>query len=77
MPLRFDVDYGDPGIAWDPLVDEVFGELTSGFLEMPKGEGFVDYPTFERGYRELRPRPRRRPHRSPAPPREVDYCFKC
>ena len=56
MPSRFDVDYGDPGIAWDPLVDEVFGELTSGFLEMPKGEGFVDYPTFERGYRELRRR---------------------
>ena len=38
MPLRF--DYDDPDIAWEPLVDEVFGELTSSFLEMPKGEGF-------------------------------------
>lgn len=54
MPLRFEIDYRDPKIAWDPLVDEVFGELTSSFLEMPKGEGFIDYPTFERGYQTLK-----------------------
>ena len=54
MPLRFDIDYDDPDIAWEPLVDEVFGELTSSFLEMPKGEGFIDYPTFEKGYQELK-----------------------
>ena len=54
MPLRFDADYNDPDIAWDPLVDEVFGELTSSFLEMPKGEGFIDYPTFEKGYQALK-----------------------
>lgn len=53
MPLRFETDYRDPTIAWEPLVDEVFGELTSSFLEMPKGEGFIDYPTFEKGYRTL------------------------
>ena len=56
MPLRFDVDYTDPGIAWEPLVDEVFGELTSSFLEMPRGEGFIDYPTFEKGYQALKRR---------------------
>lgn len=56
MPLRFDTDYDDPGIAWEPLVDEVFGELTSSFLEMPKGEGFIDYPTFEKGYQALKRR---------------------
>lgn len=54
MPLRFDIDYRDPDIAWEPLVDEVFGELTSSFLEMPKGEGFIDYPTFEKGYQALK-----------------------
>ena len=32
MPLRFDIDYNDPDIAWEPLVDEAFGELTSSFL---------------------------------------------
>lgn len=54
MPLRFEIDYRDPAIAWEPLVDEVFSELTSSFLEMPKGEGFIDYPTFEAGYQTLK-----------------------
>ncbi|RME90373.1 MAG: hypothetical protein D6766_13340 [Verrucomicrobia bacterium] len=54
MPSRFDVDYRDPNIAWDVLIDEVFGELTSSFLEMPKGEGFIDYQTFEKGYQALK-----------------------
>jgi hypothetical protein len=54
MPLRFDIDYRAPNIAWEPLVDEVFEELTSSFLEMPKGEGFIDYPTFEKGYQCLK-----------------------
>lgn len=54
MPLRFEIDYRDTNIAWEPLVDEVFGELKSSFIEMPKGEGFIDYPTFEKGYRALK-----------------------
>jgi hypothetical protein len=54
MPLRFDVDYNDPALAFEPLVDEVFGELQSNFLEMPRGEGFTDYATFEKGYQELK-----------------------
>lgn len=54
MPLRFEANYADPALNWDPLIDEVFGELTSRFLEMPKGEGFIDYPTFESGYQVLK-----------------------
>lgn len=54
MPLRFEANYNDANITWEPLVDEVFGELTSSFLEMPKGEGFIDYPTFEKGYQTLK-----------------------
>jgi len=54
MPLRFDIDYKDSLIAWEPLVDEVFSELKSSFIEMPKGEGFIDYPTFEHGYQALK-----------------------
>ncbi len=54
MPLRFEIDYGDANVTWEPLIDEVFGELTSSFLEMPKGEGFIDYPTFETGYQTLK-----------------------
>lgn len=56
MPLRFEIDYKDPTIVWEPLVDEVFGELKSSFIEMPKGEGFIDYPTFEKGYQALKRR---------------------
>lgn len=54
MPLRFDLDYSNPDLKFDPLVDEVFGELQSSFLEMPRGEGFTDYATFEKGYQALK-----------------------
>lgn len=54
MPSRFDIDYRSVGIAWEPLVDEVFSELRSSFIELPKGQGFIDYPTFEKGYQTLK-----------------------
>lgn len=54
MPLRFEADYADPSLSFDALVDEVFGELQSSFLEMPRGEGFTDYATFEKGYQALK-----------------------
>ncbi len=54
MPLRFEADYADPSLSFDALVDEVFGELQSSFLEMPKGDGFTDYATFEKGYQALK-----------------------
>jgi hypothetical protein len=54
MPLRFEADYGDPALLFDPLVDEVFAELKSTFIEMPRGDGFIDYATFERGYQALK-----------------------
>ena len=54
MPQRFDVDYRDPLLSFDPLIDEVFDELHSTFIEMPRGDGFTDYPTFETGYQELK-----------------------
>jgi len=27
MPMRFEANYGDPDLAFDPLVDEVFADL--------------------------------------------------
>lgn len=54
MPSRFEANYTDPAVALDPLIDEVFSELKSSFVEMPRGDGFIDYPTFERGYQELK-----------------------
>ena len=54
MPLRFEADFSAPGIDFNPYIDEVFTELTSSFLTMPRGKGFLDYPTFESGYEILK-----------------------
>lgn len=54
MPLRFEADYNDPELPFDSLVEEVFDELQSDFLEMPLGVGFTDYATFEKGYQALK-----------------------
>ena len=54
MPSRFETDFADPQLSYDPFIDEVFSELKSAFLVMPKGEGFVDYATFEAGYEALK-----------------------
>ena len=54
MPARFDADYRDPQLDFEPLVAEVFDELQSNFLEMPRGPGFTDYATWERGYQVLK-----------------------
>jgi hypothetical protein len=54
MSLRFNADYANPSLDFEPLIDEVFGELKSSFLEMSKGDGFVEYPTFETGYQTLK-----------------------
>lgn len=54
MPSRFDANYSDPSLDIDPFIDEVFSELKSGFLELPKGQGFIEYPIFESGYQILK-----------------------
>lgn len=54
MPSRFDADFSDPNLNVEPFIDEVFGELKSGFLALPRGEGFVTYSTFEAGYQALK-----------------------
>ncbi|MBJ7532725.1 hypothetical protein JDN40_01125, partial [Rhodomicrobium vannielii ATCC 17100] len=38
----------------DPFIDEVFSELKSDFLELPKGQGFVEYRVFETGFQTLK-----------------------
>lgn len=54
MPSRFNANYSDPSLDLDPFIDEVLGELKSGFLELPKGQGFVEYAVFESGYEALK-----------------------
>ncbi len=54
MPFPFEVDFDEVQSNLDGYVDAVFGCLESEFLVMPKGEGFVEFATFEAGYEALK-----------------------
>jgi hypothetical protein len=54
MPFPFEVPFAEIADHLDDYVDSVFDSLHSEFLSMPKGEGFVEYPVFERGYEVLK-----------------------
>ncbi|MEO1658367.1 MAG: hypothetical protein AAFR65_11650 [Pseudomonadota bacterium] len=54
MPSPFEVSYTDIEADIENYVDGVFDTLKSGFMTLPKGEGFVDYPVFEAGYEALK-----------------------
>lgn len=50
----FEVDFETLQADLDAYVNTVFASLESDFLTMPKGQGFVEYPTFEMGYEALK-----------------------
>ena len=54
MPFPFEVGFDEVRSNLDVYVDEVFGCLESEFLAMPKGEGFVEFSTFDTGYEALK-----------------------
>ncbi|MGQ0752857.1 MAG: hypothetical protein ACT4PS_20230 [Betaproteobacteria bacterium] len=54
MPFPFEFSFDEVQQSLESCVDEVFGALQSEFLSMPKGEGFIEYPTFEQGYEALK-----------------------
>ena len=54
MPFPFEVAFDEVESSLDRFVDAVFGSLESEFLVMPRGEGFVDFPTFDAGYERLK-----------------------
>ena len=54
MPLPFEATFEDILANADAYVDAVFESLGSSFLVLPRGPGFIDYPTFERGYEALK-----------------------
>jgi len=51
-PFKAEID--DLRTHIDDYVDVVFASLESDFLIMPKGQGFVEYQTFEDGYEVLK-----------------------
>lgn len=54
MPFPFEVPFDQVLSDPDMFVDQVFAVLSSDFLTMPKGKGFIEYPVFEQGYEELK-----------------------
>ncbi len=50
MIFPFEVSFADIEADPDPFISAVFSSLETEFLVMPKGEGFIDYSTFEQGY---------------------------
>lgn len=54
MSFPFEVPFDHVLADMDRYVDIVIAELESEFLTLPKGEGFIEYPTFERGYETLK-----------------------
>jgi hypothetical protein len=50
----FEADYHDLSGNIESYVDIVFSSLTSDFLIIPKGNGFIGYPAFEEGYEALK-----------------------
>ena len=54
MKYPFEAEFSELVAAPDPFIAAIFSSLASEFLTMPKGEGFVDYPSFEAGYEALK-----------------------
>lgn len=54
MKYPFEAEFSEIVAAPEPFIAAVFSSLASEFLTMPKGDGFVDYPSFEAGYEALK-----------------------
>uniref|UniRef100_A0A7C3Z957 Uncharacterized protein n=1 Tax=Desulfobacca acetoxidans TaxID=60893 RepID=A0A7C3Z957_9BACT len=54
MTFPFEVTFNEVQANLDFFVSKVFSCLESEFLIMPKGPGFIEYPTFESGYENLK-----------------------
>ncbi|MEW6182623.1 MAG: hypothetical protein AB1500_05520 [Bacillota bacterium] len=54
MKFSFEVPFPEVEANLDTFVSAVFSCLESEFLVLPKGEGFIDYPVFEKGYESLK-----------------------
>jgi hypothetical protein len=54
MKYPFEVPFAKVESDLDTYVSAVFSTLVSEFLVMPRGEGFIDYSIFEKGYEALK-----------------------
>lgn len=54
MKYPFEVPFANVESDLDTYVSAVFSTLVSEFLVLPRGEGFIDYSIFEKGYEALK-----------------------
>ncbi len=54
MTYPFEASFDELQANLDAYVDQVFACLSSEFLVMPKGPGFVEFPIFDAGYEALK-----------------------
>lgn len=54
MEYPFEVSFEEVENNIDEYINAVFSSLESEFLTMPKGEDFIDYSVFEKGYEALK-----------------------
>jgi hypothetical protein len=54
MKYPFEAPFEEIAKDIEPYVSSICTSLQSKFLVMPKGEGFIEYPIFEKGYEALK-----------------------
>lgn len=54
MKYPFEEEFATIVENTEPYITAVFSSLVSDFITMPKGDGFIEYPVFERGYEALK-----------------------
>jgi len=54
MPFPFEVSFEQVQANPEAYIEAIFACLVSEFLVLPRGQGFVEYPVFERGYEALK-----------------------
>ena len=54
MTKPFELSPADLETHLEAMVDATFGDLTSQFLTLPKGNGFIEFPEFQDAYEVLK-----------------------
>lgn len=54
MTKPFELSPTDLETHLEAMVDATFGDLTSQFLTLPKGNGFIEFPEFQDAYEVLK-----------------------
>lgn len=54
MRFPFETNFEEIIQDLEPYVSAIFSSLESDFMTMPRGKGFLEFSTFEKGYKALK-----------------------